>query len=111
MNTIDATRDRQRPGPNLKRIMVPFAPLYRQLVLQVLDRTERYGIDQGQDRQTADGVTDVEIGEILGVPRRTVRRWRTAGELPLGAADVAAQRAGLNTMMLWPDEYFTGIEL
>ncbi len=45
------------------------------------------------------------LARQLGVTRRTVNRWRSAGRVPARQADTAAVRLGHHPAEIWPTEW------
>lgn len=53
--------------------------------------------------------TAAETAAAVGVTRRTLHRWKAAGEVPLAIADRLAVAAGRHPSEVWPD-YFERID-
>ena len=54
------------------------------------------------DYQTGGELTATTIGDLVGVTRQTLYRWRDTG-IPWWSADAAAIHAGAHPLELWPD--------
>lgn len=50
------------------------------------------------------------LADALGVSVRSVHRWVAVGTLTWGAADRAAVTLGLHPALLWPVEWWAGVD-
>lgn len=79
----------------------PYEPLERLVV-------SRIDLPHGRAHGTADGWTDANVADYLGVDRVQIRRWRRAG-LPERSADRVAVAIGEHPALIWTDWYEASI--
>ena len=83
-----------------RRRRVPFGPLEDWLNARSRNPSANADAYSGGDLTTS------TIGEIVGVTRQTLYRWRING-IPWWSADAAAIHAGAHPVELWPDFHST----
>lgn len=96
--------DDRRDDRAAMRRPLPLGPL-----LAVCEqRIQLWGMRRG-DALPTDGnsrfrkATDQEVGELLGVSRHTVLRWKQIGTIKLSDADRCAIRLGTHPALIWPE--------